>query len=103
MTYSELVDIAGEEHASFFTHVCKAIPKEKLHLPSPQFIDTIYSASNRNIQTLRNLALMFNTGCIGGESTTSRTRSTSRRTNPGSGWTGTATASRCARRAIAPH
>jgi class I fructose-bisphosphate aldolase len=66
MTYNELVDIAGKENESLFTHVCNAIKKEQLQLPSPAFVDEIYAGSNRNIQTLRNLALMFSTGRLSG-------------------------------------
>jgi class I fructose-bisphosphate aldolase len=66
MTYNDMVSLAGKEHESLFSHVCAAVPKENLQLPSPAFVDEIYSRSNRNIQTLRNLALMFNTGRLAG-------------------------------------
>ena len=66
MNYNELVSITGEENESLFTHVCTAVPKESLQLPSPAFVDEIYANSNRSIQTLRNIALMFNTGRLSG-------------------------------------
>lgn len=50
------------EHASLLTHVCGTIPKEKLHIPGPDFIDRIYAQSDRSAAVLRNLATMFNHG-----------------------------------------
>lgn len=66
MTHDEMVSLAGKEHEALFTHVCTAIPKEQLQLPSPAFVDEVYAASNRSIQTMRNLASMFNTGRLAG-------------------------------------
>jgi fructose-bisphosphate aldolase, class I len=37
-----------------------------LQLPSPAFVDTIFSQSNRNIQTLRSIAAIFNHGRLAG-------------------------------------
>jgi fructose-bisphosphate aldolase, class I len=42
------------------------IAKERLHLPGPDFIDRIYTASNRNIRVLTNLHRMFNHGRLAG-------------------------------------
>ncbi|CAN5557523.1 class I fructose-bisphosphate aldolase [soil metagenome] len=66
MTYNEMISLTGKEHESLFTHVCNSVPKENLQLPSPTFVDDIYASSNRSIQTLRNIALMFNTGRLAG-------------------------------------
>jgi class I fructose-bisphosphate aldolase len=50
------------EHRSLLTHRCTTIPKEKLHIPGPDFIDRILVASDRKVSVLRNLATMFNHG-----------------------------------------
>jgi class I fructose-bisphosphate aldolase len=42
------------------------IPKERLHLPGPNFIDEIYAVSDRNIRVLTNLQRMFNHGRLAG-------------------------------------
>src|ERR1700758_5257077 len=42
------------------------IPKERLHLPGPKFIDEIYAVSDRNIRVLTNLQRMFNHGRLAG-------------------------------------
>jgi fructose-bisphosphate aldolase, class I len=47
-------------------HTCQTIPKETLHLPSPDFVDRIFVQSNRNPQVLRSLGQLFNTGRLAG-------------------------------------
>ena len=66
MNYNDMISLAGKEQESLFTHTCHAVPKENLQLPSPNFVNDVYSQSNRSIQTLRNIALLFNTGRLAG-------------------------------------
>ncbi|MBX2943207.1 MAG: class I fructose-bisphosphate aldolase [Cyclobacteriaceae bacterium] len=66
MKYQEIIDLIGKEEESLFSHQCKTIPKQNLHLPGPDFIDRMMVNSNRNTQTLRNLDLIFNTGRLSG-------------------------------------
>src|ERR1051325_9377683 len=42
------------------------IPKERLHVPGPDFVDRIYAASDRNNRVLGNLQWLFNHGRLGG-------------------------------------
>jgi class I fructose-bisphosphate aldolase len=42
------------------------IPKERLHIPGPDFVDRIFISSNRNLRVLANLQRMFNHGRLGG-------------------------------------
>src|SRR6476620_2170612 len=42
------------------------IPKERLHLPGPDFIDRVWSGSDRNIRVLCNLQRIINHGRLGG-------------------------------------
>ncbi len=65
MTHQMIVDLM-EKDENLFSHKCNTIPKENLHLPGSDFIDRIYSGSNRNIQTLRNLNALFNSGRLSG-------------------------------------
>lgn len=62
MNYEEIKTLLGKGNESLFTHTCKTVDKKHLHLPSPDFIDNIVAGSNRNIQTLRNLQQIYNTG-----------------------------------------
>ena len=43
-----------------------AISKDRLHLPGTDFVDRIFSSSDRNIQTLRSIQTLFNHGRLGG-------------------------------------
>ncbi len=62
MNYLQIADLLGKENETLFTHTCNTITKDKLHLPSPSFIDDVFVASNRNIQTLRSLQQLYNHG-----------------------------------------
>lgn len=66
MIYSEIVELLGKESESLLSHQCDAIPKSSLHLPGPDFTDQIWLASNRNVQTLRSLNTIFNSGRLAG-------------------------------------
>src|SRR5215468_479268 len=41
------------------------IPKERLHLPGPDFIDRVWAGSDRNIRVLTNLQSLFDHGRLG--------------------------------------
>ena len=49
-------------HASLLEHRCTTILKERLHAPGPDFIDRVYSSTDRTPAVLRNLGTMFNHG-----------------------------------------
>lgn len=54
------------EHASLLSYQSKAINKERLALPGPDFIDRVFSESDRKPSVLRNLASLFNHGRLAG-------------------------------------
>lgn len=47
-------------------HVCKGIPKERLYLPAPSYLDEVFAKSNRSQRVLNNLSRIFHTGRLGG-------------------------------------
>ena len=64
-----MTDIAGllGAHAdSLLNHVSKAIPKESLHLPGPDFVDRVVASSDRSPAVMRSLQQMFDHGRLGG-------------------------------------
>jgi class I fructose-bisphosphate aldolase len=63
---TNIKEILGKDAELLLNHVCKAIPKETLHLPSPSHVDDIWTNSNRSIQTLRSLQGMLDHGRLGG-------------------------------------
>ncbi len=42
------------------------IPRERLHLPGPDFVDRVFAASNRSPRVLANLQRLFDQGRLGG-------------------------------------
>lgn len=62
MTFAAIQQLIGKENENLLTHTCNTVLRESLHLPSPDFIDTVFSHSNRNAQQYRNLASLYNHG-----------------------------------------
>lgn len=61
----KIKELLGKEADSLLNYKAK-FPKEKLHLPGPDFVDRIFAPSDRNINVLRNLQWIFNTGRLAG-------------------------------------
>ena len=59
---SKLEEILGDEAASLLHHQCKTIPKETLHLPGPDYVERIYSMSDRPTRVLASLQSMLDHG-----------------------------------------
>lgn len=62
MNSDEIAKLLGEEAKALLDHKCGTIPKEKLHLPGPDFVDRVQLFSDRNINVMRNLQWIFGTG-----------------------------------------
>ena len=61
-----LQTLLGNEAQSLIEHKCQTISKDKLHLPGPDFIDRVFSQTDRKPAVLRSLAQMYNFGRLGG-------------------------------------
>ena len=61
-TYTEIQDLLGDKAEHLLGHTCTTIPKARLHLPGPDFVDRIFAPSDRNIQTLRSLQTLLGSG-----------------------------------------
>ncbi len=59
MNYEKLL---GAEAESLLGHTCKTLPSSSLHAPGPDFIDRVWSVSDRPIPVLRSLAALFGNG-----------------------------------------
>jgi class I fructose-bisphosphate aldolase len=55
VTTSALADILGEKAGYLLDHQCKTISKDDLVLPGPDFVDRVFSASDRSPRVLRSL------------------------------------------------
>src|SRR5690625_3372952 len=61
-------EMLGDEADSLLNHVCKTIPKEKIHTPSPNYVEEIWYHSDRNNRVLFNLSRLLNSGRLAGTS-----------------------------------
>src|SRR5213082_2882494 len=64
--HAELEQLLGDGAQSLLQHHCKTIPKERLHLPGPDFVDRVYAQTDRPTAVLRSLAQIFNQGRLAG-------------------------------------
>lgn len=55
----------GDKADYLLNHTATAIPKESLRLPAPDFVDTNFIPTDRNINVLKNLQWIGNTGRLG--------------------------------------
>jgi len=66
MTLADIEKLLGPKAKTLLTHVCKTVPKERLHLPGPDWVDRIFAPSDRNIRVLRSLQMLFGHGRLSG-------------------------------------
>jgi len=59
---ARIESILGEDGATLLTHQCGTIAKEQLHLPGPDFVDRIFSISDRSPRVMVALQRLFDTG-----------------------------------------
>ena len=62
----DLEKLLGEEAQDLLTHESKGIPKDELTLPGPDFVDRVFTMTDRSPQVLRNLQAMYSHGRLGG-------------------------------------
>lgn len=60
--HAELEQLLGDSAKSLLEHNCRTIPREKLYLPGPDFVDRVYAQTDRSATVLRSLAQIFNHG-----------------------------------------
>ena len=66
MTIAKIEEILGEKANDLLNHTCTTISKDRLHLPSGDWVDQTFGPSDRNIQTLCSLERIFGHGRLGG-------------------------------------
>lgn len=66
MSYTKIVELLGNASDSLLKHECKTIQKEQLHKPGEDFIERVFSISNRGNQVLRNLHQIYFHGRLSG-------------------------------------
>lgn len=59
-------ELLGDEADTLLNHRCETISKKDIYAPGPDFVDRVYSQSDRNPRVLRSLQTLFNHGRLGG-------------------------------------
>jgi len=62
---SKIKKMLGSEADSLLSYKAK-FPKEQLNLPGPDFVDRVFAQTDRNINVLKNLQWIFQTGRLAG-------------------------------------
>lgn len=62
MNYTDIQSILGKNAENLLGHTCKTISKTLLHLPGSDWIERIFTDTDRNIRVLQNMQTMFSTG-----------------------------------------
>src|SRR5690349_19536988 len=64
---NDIQTLLGDQAESLLGFDSPKIPKERLHLPGPDFVDRVFMQSDRNNRVLGNLEWMFKNGRLGGK------------------------------------
>ena len=63
---SKTAELLGDQAEYLLAHTCRTIPREMIHIPSPDTVETIWAPSDRNAQTLRSLQSLLGHGRLAG-------------------------------------
>jgi class I fructose-bisphosphate aldolase len=63
---SKITELLGANADKLLNHTCKGITKEQLHLPGGDFVERIFSQSNRSAKVIDNLKKIYNHGRLSG-------------------------------------
>jgi class I fructose-bisphosphate aldolase len=66
MELREIETHLGKDAKSLLEHTCRGIGRETLHLPGPDFVDRVFSQTDRPPAVMRNLQALFNHGRLKG-------------------------------------
>ncbi|MBL0096563.1 MAG: class I fructose-bisphosphate aldolase [Bacteroidetes bacterium] len=62
MSIQKIHELLGKDADHLLNHTCKTISKEHIHLPGTDFVDRIFSGTNRSNQVLRSLQSIYGHG-----------------------------------------
>lgn len=66
VTVDRIRELLGAEADSLLSHQSKTISKDLLHLPGPDYLDSVFIQTDRPTQVLRNMHLLLNSGRLAG-------------------------------------
>ncbi|NDP22983.1 MAG: class I fructose-bisphosphate aldolase [Paludibacter sp.] len=62
----KIKEYLGDSQDDLLTHTCETISANQLTLPGPEYLDNVFTVSDRNVQVLKSLASIYNHGRLGG-------------------------------------
>jgi class I fructose-bisphosphate aldolase len=62
----DLQALLGDEAETLLAHECKGVGRDELILPGPDTVEAVMAQSDRPVQVLRSLSLLYNTGRLAG-------------------------------------
>lgn len=65
MSYSKIQELLGKDASYLLEHESKTISKDQIHLPGGDFVDRMFTESNRSIPVLRSLQTLYGSGRLG--------------------------------------
>ncbi len=63
---NQITELLGSDAKALLNYAAKGFSSDDLHLPGPDFVDRVVSASDRTPSVLRNFQLILNTGRLAG-------------------------------------
>ncbi|MFA5182487.1 MAG: class I fructose-bisphosphate aldolase [Syntrophales bacterium] len=63
--YAKILNLLGRDAEPLLGHQC-IFPKDQLHLPGPDFIERVFISTDRPVNVLRNMQLLFDHGRLAG-------------------------------------
>lgn len=66
MSYNKILELLGDKADYVLKHKSNTVSKDLLYLPGPDYIDEVFSNTNRNPQVINSLQQMVNTGRLAG-------------------------------------
>ena len=66
MSYQKITELLGADAENLLKHECKTVKKDMIHLPGADFVDRIFSISNRSKKVQDNLKRIYNHGRLKG-------------------------------------
>ncbi len=67
MASEKIIQLLGNSADSLLNHQCKTITREQIHHPGKDFVDRIFTHTNRSNQVLRSLNQLYNHGRLKGK------------------------------------
>lgn len=63
---TQIIDLLGDQAQSLLEHQCTPIPRNQLSLPGPDYLDQVFSQTNRSPAVMRSYQTLLDQGRLGG-------------------------------------